>query len=105
MDDHGAADDLANGKPVRQMYHKCRTAVSEQGREIAGVGRMGTGPGVVVSAGVCEGIRFRAHAGTSLMNVKAIDIGRAGVIALRQPADLRNHQNAVVRLVKQYGSM
>ena len=69
------------------------------------MGRMRAGSWVVMSARVCKGVCLIARTAVTLMNVKAIDIGCTGVIALRQPGDLCDHQDAVFRLVKVYGSL
>ena len=100
MEDDCPADDLADGKSIRQKHPKRFAAVCKQRRHISRVGRMRTTVRIVVAQGGCEGISGVALAFFAAVDVEAKNIPAARLRVDGQAGYFGSHEHAGSRLIK-----
>ena len=91
VDDHGAAQNVRDGKPVGEDAEIGVPAAAEQGRQVPGVAGVLAPIQVQVAAGA---LKVRGSTGIPLVDMEAEDPGGAGTVLVWEAVDLGGDQDA-----------
>ena len=91
VDDHGAAQDVRDGKPVGEDAEIGVPAAAEQGRQVPGVAGVLAPIQDQVAAGA---LKVRGSTGVPLVDMEAEDPGGAGAALVGETVDLGGDQDA-----------